>query len=134
MNKQTFLAWAWAGALFILLGAVAQTAASMTPAVGSALDGQIVFQRKCTSCHSLTENRYGPSLGAVYGRQAGTAPGYTYSNAFQGQTFRWREAELDQWLQNPQAYLKGARMGFRETDPQKRADVIAYLKSMALHP
>lgn len=102
--------------------------------LGAAEAGRRLFRETCASCHDLTENRYGPSLGEVYGRQAGSAPGYNYSNALRGQGFTWTTAELDAWLQDPRAFRKGARMSFREKDPAKRANIIAYLRSLKGRP
>ncbi len=38
--------------------------------------GQKVFATACTSCHGLDRSQVGPPLRGVFGRRAGTAPGY----------------------------------------------------------
>jgi cytochrome c len=63
----------------------------------------------------------------VVGRIAGAAPGYNYSPGLKAAGFAWTPEKLDEWLTNPQAMIKGARMGFRLGDAKARADVIAYL-------
>jgi hypothetical protein len=41
-------------------------------AVGDAVRGKDVFERRCTGCHSLDQNREGPRLRWVFGRISGT--------------------------------------------------------------
>ena len=46
--------------------------------------GERQFARKCSVCHTLSPddaNRAGPTLYGVFGRKAGTLPGYAYSKA-----------------------------------------------------
>lgn len=95
---------------------------------GDPARGAKVYAASCGSCHSLDANRVGPAHRGVYGRKAGTARGYTYSPAMRGARIVWNEATLDRFLQNPQQMVRGTRMGFRLTDPARRADVIAYLR------
>ena len=101
-------------------------------AEGDATRGQMIFQSSCGTCHSTTANKIGPVLGGVFGRKAGTAAGYTnYSNAVKNSAVVWKEDTLEQWLSGPQKFLTGAKMMFNVPDPQKRADIIAYLKTLA---
>lgn len=92
--------------------------------------GRRVFAQ-CRSCHTIDEgagNRVGPNLHAVFGREAGTAAGFNYSQALQGADFTWDGDRLDHWLQNPQTFLPGNRMAFAGVrDDAQRRDVIAYL-------
>jgi cytochrome c len=104
-----------------------QTAAAM-PA-GDAVRGADVYQGSCGGCHSLDANRIGPAHRGVVDRAAGQAAGFNYSPALKASGVTWTPENLDKWLTNPQAFVKGVRMGFRLADAQKRADVIAYLKS-----
>jgi len=100
-----------------------------TPAMpaGEAVRGAEVYEASCTGCHSLDANRVGPAHRGVVGRIAGTAPMFNYSPALKASSLTWTPQNLNTWLINPQAFVKGARMGFRLSDPQARADVIAYL-------
>ena len=96
---------------------------------GDAVRGAEVYEASCTGCHSLDTNRVGPAHRGVVGRVAGTAPMFNYSPALKASGLTWTPENINTWLINPQAFVKGARMGFRLSDPQKRADVIAYLKA-----
>jgi cytochrome c len=93
--------------------------------------GRDLWEAKCTGCHSLDANRVGPLHRGVFGRKAGTAPGFAYSAAVRNAGFVWDEARLDQWLAGPAKLLPGSRMGFAVADPADRADIIAYLKSLS---
>lgn len=97
---------------------------------GDATRGEQIYQA-CQDCHSLDENEVGPKHRGVFGRVAGTVPGYSYSPALKNSKIVWNEMTLDQWLTDPQAFVPGSRMAFRLTDPKDRADVIEYLKEKA---
>ena len=94
-------------------------------------NGRRVFAR-CRSCHTVTEggpNMTGPNLYGVFGRQAGTAPNYNYSNAVKTAGFAWDAEHLDHWLENPHTFLKGTKMSFAGLpEAADRRDVIAWLK------
>lgn len=94
-------------------------------------NGRRVFAR-CRSCHTITEggsNMTGPNLYGVFGRQAGTVPGFNYSAAMTQAGFIWDGERLDHWLENPRTFLRGTKMSFAgipgATD---RRDVVAFLK------
>lgn len=95
---------------------------------GDADHGASLFDRHCGACHSMTANRVGPILSGVYGRQAGNVPNFTYSAAVKASSVTWNSETLDKWLSGPQQFLPGQKMNFSMSDPQKRADIIAYLK------
>lgn len=98
---------------------------------GDAAKGKTAFIT-CQTCHSIVagENKIGPSLHAVVGREAGTIPNYTYTPANKNSGITWTPEKLFQYLENPQRVVPGTKMTFAGfADPQKRADVIAYLQS-----
>ncbi len=94
-------------------------------------NGRRAFAR-CRSCHTLNEggsNMTGPNLWGVFGRTAGTHPGYNYSAPVKAAGFVWDAEKLDHWLQNPRDFLPGNKMTFPGLeDATDRRDVIAYLK------
>jgi cytochrome c len=98
---------------------------------GDLANGQSRFAL-CRSCHTITEGGpalTGPNLYGVFGRQAGTAPGYSYSAAVKAAGFAWDAEHLDKWLTDPRGFLPGAKMSFAGLkDPKDRIDLIAYLK------
>jgi cytochrome c len=99
---------------------------------GDAKKGEADFLT-CKTCHAIEAgvNKIGPSLHGVVGRKAGIIPGFVYSTANKGSGITWTEDKLFQYLENPQRVVPGTKMSFAgwPTDPQKRADVIAYLKA-----
>ncbi len=104
--------------------------ASGAQVFGDPQSGQQVFMQ-CMSCHSTTagENKVGPSLHGIIGRHSGSVPGFNYSSANKGAGIVWTEQELWIYLENPQKTVPGTYMTFIGVkDPQKRADVIAYLQ------
>jgi cytochrome c len=92
--------------------------------------GRRVFAQ-CRSCHEIeagAPNRVGPNLHGVFGREIGTAEGFTYSQAVQDANFIWDADQLDHWLQDPQGFLRGNRMAFTGVrDETERRNLIAYL-------
>ena len=105
---------------------------SSAQATGNAEEGARVF-RACSVCHSLTPGRHmlGPSLAGVWGRKAGTAPGFTrYSEALKTSGVTWNAETLDAWLINPARFIPNNRMTFPGIDDATaRADLIAYLRN-----
>lgn len=85
---------------------------------------------QCVSCHSVKPgvNGVGPSLHGVVGRNAGTLPGYAYSEALKTWGKTLTAEELDKWLTAPQQDVPGTKMVFPGMpDPAKRKAVIDYL-------
>ena len=111
-----------------------------TPALGFAQDvegdaeaGEKVF-RKCKACHAVgegAENKIGPVLNGVVGRDVASNPDFKYSDALTeigGAGTAWTPEELSAFLEKPRDYAKGTKMAFaglRKEDD--RMNVIAYL-------
>jgi cytochrome c len=99
-------------------------------AAGDAAAGQRLYQTHCAACHSSQYNGVGPAHRGVFGRRAGSAPGYAYSDAVKNSGVVWTEANLTRWLTDPEAFIPGQKMGFQVEDPAARADLIAYLRTL----
>ena len=114
-----------------LVGALLVGAQPAGAAAGDPERGAEVF-RACAACHALTpgEHRTGPSLAGIFGREAGTIPGFTrYSPAIVEAEVTWTGETLGAWLANPQAMIPGNRMTFPGIgEAQARADLIAFLE------
>ena len=93
--------------------------------------GQGLFLQ-CRACHSLEAggaNKVGPNLHGIFGRKAGLAPGYAYSEAILQSSIVWSAETLDEWLARPSDFLPGNRMVFVGIrSPGDRANLIAYLQ------
>ncbi|MGH8849349.1 MAG: c-type cytochrome, partial [Polaromonas sp.] len=63
--------------------------------------GEQVYAR-CAACHAIEGNRTGPQHCGLFGRRAGTAPGFTsYSKAMRDTKIVWDARSLDVFLQDP---------------------------------
>lgn len=107
---------------------------SIAWADGTALDGAALFKQQCSACHRLDPNAppgQGPNLAGVYGRKAGSVPGFSYSPGFAKADFNWDEQHLDPYLTNPQSVIAGAVMPYRQAKAPVRAAIIGYLKEQS---
>ncbi|WP_417211253.1 c-type cytochrome [Antarctobacter sp.] len=104
---------------------------------GDAEAGEKVF-RKCKACHAVgegAENKVGPMLNNIVGRQMASVEGFDYSKALgaMGEAGEvWTPEAMDAFLTKPRDYAKGTKMAFpglRKDDD--RADVIAYLMTFS---
>lgn len=99
-------------------------------AAGDAAEGEKVF-RKCKVCHALEagQNKVGPSLHGIIGREAGSVEGFRYSAAMEEANIVWDEETIAAYLKDPRGYIPKNKMAFpglrKESEIQ---DVIAYLK------
>ena len=94
-------------------------------------DPATLFTNQCAVCHSLDPSdtpRQGPLLKGVFGRKAGSLPGFKYSPGFATAGFIWDEPHLNHWLADPQSVIPGAVMLYKQADPKVRLTIIQYLK------
>lgn len=100
-------------------------------AAPDAIHGEQLFGERCAACHAMDSNKTGPMLGGVFGRKAGSAAGYHYSDALKSAAFAWSKDSLDQWLADPKKFVPGARMPVRVLDAPSRRDLVAYLQKVS---
>jgi cytochrome c len=99
---------------------------------GDATRGQRVFNQQCRACHTLEKDGAsvaGPNLHGLFGRKAGTAAGYAFSEAMTKSGIVWDEATLADYNRDPKGKVAGTKMVFNgvKQAPQL-ADLVAYLK------
>jgi cytochrome c len=116
----------------MMIAALAAAAMAAPAAAQDAKAGEKGFAQ-CRACHSVVkgQNRIGPSLAGVVGRKSASVAGFNYSPAMKSKGVTWTEANLSTYLTRPSAYVPGTRMAFAGIpDARRRADVIAYLKTL----
>ena len=97
-------------------------------AAGDPAAGEAVYSR-CMACHALEYNRTGPKHCGLFGRRAGSVPGFEYSDAMKRSKLVWNEKTLDRFLANPVKAVPGTSMTYAGVpDAKERAALIAYLK------
>ena len=88
----------------------------------------------CATCHGVTKENtttIGPNLVGVVGRQAGITKSIMGpSENLKKLGVTWNFETLDEFLANPNAKVPGTAMIGMLSDPQQRADVIAYLATL----
>jgi cytochrome c len=95
--------------------------------------GAEVF-KKCQACHTINQggpNGQGPNLYATVGEAVAKGKGgFAFSSALAAIGGTWTFEKLDDWLTSPRKFAPGTKMTFAGlSDPQDRADVIAYLNA-----
>jgi cytochrome c len=96
-------------------------------AAPDAVRGEQVYAR-CQACHALTADRVGPRHCGLFGRLAGSVPGFDYSEAMKKSKIVWTDKTLDSFLAKPLGAVPGTSMTYDGvSDPMERADLIAYL-------
>lgn len=94
--------------------------------------GRAQFASHCAGCHGLDHAIEGPGLAGVFGRRAGSVPGYPYTPALAASQVTWNETSLDQWLTGPRRFIPNTAMPNAIDDPVGRRDIIAYLRTLSL--
>ncbi len=110
----------------------AALALSSLAAPAMAQDGAALFNAQCKSCHSVTgpSSPAGPTLKGVAGRKVAAVAGYSFSPGLTKKGGTWTDANLDAYLANPTGFAPGTKMFNRVANPQARAAIIAYLKTV----
>ena len=109
-------------------GAESTGADAGATARGDPANGERIYGR-CLACHALQYDRTGPRHCGLFGRKAGSVPGFDYSEAMKRSGIVWNAATLDRFLADPLGTVPGTTMGYAGiADARERADLIAYLR------
>lgn len=96
--------------------------------------GEKTFANKCGICHVSTAgaaHTVGPNLHGVYGREAGKAAGFSYSEALAAKQGAWDEARLDAFLTSPNTAVPGTAMPFQGLkSAAERQNLICFLQTL----
>ena len=115
----------------VLVAAALVLGGSTIASAQNAAEGEKVFA-VCRARHQIgptAKNAVGPAQNGLIGRQAGTYPGYNYSEANKKSGLTWDEATFREYIRDPKAKIPGTKMVFPGLkDEQKITDLIAYLK------
>jgi cytochrome c len=117
-----------------LLATAPRLAVAGHPQAGDPARGESIYGR-CQACHALAYDRTGPRHCGLFGRRAGSVPGFAYSPAMAHSKIVWNEKTLDRFLANPTGVIPGTAMGYAGIeDSQERADLIAWLRVATVSP
>jgi cytochrome c len=101
------------------------------PALADEPSGAAMLKR-CEICHSLNAGgpaKVGPNLHGIFGRKAGTAPGFNASDAIKNSGITWDDETLTKFLRDPKGSVPGNRMSFPGiADDAALRDLLASLK------
>jgi cytochrome c len=102
------------------------------------------ISRQCVTCHTFNQGGragQGPNLYGVVGGPKAHMEGFNYSPAMRtaaakpGDEGKWTYEELNRFLSNPAADIRGTRMNFPGLRrAQDRANVIAWLRTQSANP
>jgi cytochrome c len=106
--------------------------AAADPAAGQTIT------RQCTACHVFDaggDNRVGPYLWDVVGRDIASVSGFNYSAALQEIDGEWTYEALDGFLANPRGWAPGTSMSYAGLrSATDRANLIAYMRGQSDDP
>jgi cytochrome c len=92
--------------------------------------GQLLYM-VCKACHDVEAglpHKVGPNLHGMFGRKAGAAEGFRYTDALAKSGIVWTPETMDAWLKQPGALVPGNGMAFAGVaNDDDRASLIAWL-------
>ena len=119
----------WAGAVVAVIAGLATEASAQS---GDPARGQRIFNQQCRACHTLDKggaSTAGPNLHAVFGRKAGTAEGFAFSEAMVKSGIVWDDTTMAEYNRDPKGKVAGTKMVFNGLKQQAQLDdLVAYLK------
>lgn len=119
----------WAGVAAVVMSVVSPQAFAQS---GDPAKGQRVFNQQCRACHTVEKGGAsvaGPNLHGVFGRKAGTAEGYAFSEAMIKSGIVWDDQTMAEYNRDPKGKVPGTKMVFNGIkQPAQLADLVAYLK------
>ena len=120
----------WAGAVAAIVVGLSATQAFAQ--AGNAARGERVFNQQCRACHTLEKDGAsvaGPNLHGVFGRKAGTAAGYAFSEAMTKSGIVWDDTTIAEYCRDPKGKVAGTKMVFNGIkQPTQLEDLVVYLK------
>jgi cytochrome c len=128
IREISVMGFAFGGFVFFLFAPIMFVSA---PALAADAPSGEDLYLACSACHSASEDALGPNLENVIGREAALRDDFRYSPAMQRSGIVWTEANLREFLLDPQGFVRGNRMPFSGFSEPAEADaVIAYLKEL----
>jgi cytochrome c len=94
--------------------------------------GKQIFEKRCTGCHALDNEKVGPRVRGVYGRPAASLASFPYSKVLRKSGITWDSGTLDKWLTDTDNFIPDNDMAFRVANPEERAAIIGYLKEISV--
>ena len=96
--------------------------------------GEAIFVKECTRCHQVganAKNRIGPQLNGIFGRQAGTVPGFkNYSDALRQSGIIWTPENFRSFVKDPKAMVIGTTQVYKGLkDDESVTQLIEFLKT-----
>jgi cytochrome c len=107
--------------------AAAALVLSLAAAPALAADGAQLFNMQCKMCHAGTP--MGPPLAGVAGAPIASKT-FAYSTGLKAKGGTWTDANLDAFLKAPAQFAPGTKMMISVPNPENRAAVIGYLKTL----
>ena len=119
-------------AVAVVAGFVGFATQAPAQSAGDPAKGQRVFNQQCRACHTLEKggaSTVGPNLHGVFGRKAGTAEGFAFSDAMKTSGIVWDDKTMAEYNHDPKAKVPGTKMVFNGVKQQGQLDdLVAFLK------
>ena len=122
--------FAMAALLAVAAPALADTDLDARLTAANLKRGQLLYM-VCKACHDVEAglpHKVGPNLHGMFGRKAGTAEGFRYTDALVKSGIVWTPETMDAWLKQPGAMVPGNGMAFAGiANDADRASLVAWL-------